>query len=175
MSLLKLMMQRTAVRATPNDPVKDVSLREIVVEKLSDTETTLKFGHLDPIEIDELQDRFNDIHLNPPVEPYLYPKDGDWRFTQNVPPSAVAKVNAIRDQALSFGWSEARLYQNQGRYRFPCGQDYGLVCFVDENVRIGEVTRQYIEIIGLPPSESLLHFYNIDVAQPWMRRTHGER
>lgn len=107
----------------------------------------------------------------PPVERYLYPKDGEWRFTEKVPPSAVDKVDAIRDQALSLDWSEARLYQNRGRFRFPCGEDFGLVCFVDANERIGEVTRQYIEIIGPPPRENRLRFHNPDVDQPWLKRT----
>ena len=107
----------------------------------------------------------------PPVERYLYPKDGEWRFTEKVPPSAVDKVDAIRDQALSLDWSEARLYQNRGRFRFPCGEDFGLVCFVDANERIGQVTRQYIEIIGPPPRENRLRFHNPDVDQPWLKRT----
>ena len=110
----------------------------------------------------------------PSVPQYLFPKDGDWRFTQRVPPSAVAKVDAIRDQALSLGWSEARLYQNRGRFRFPCGQDYGLVCFVDEKERIGEVTRRNIEIIGPPPRENRLRFHNPDVDQPWLKKTKSE-
>ena len=67
---------------------------------------------------------------SPATRPYLYPRDGDWRFTQRVRTSAVPKVDAIRDQALSLGWREARLYQNRGRFRFPCGEDYGLVCFL---------------------------------------------
>jgi hypothetical protein len=108
------------------------------------------------------------------VPQYLFPKDGDWRFTQRVPPSAVAKVDAIRDQALSLGWSEARLYQNRGRFRFPCGQDYGLVCFVDEKERIGDVTRRNIEIIGPPPRENRLRFHNPDVDQPWLKKTKNE-
>jgi len=49
----------------------------------------------------------------PPVPQYLFPKEGEWQFTQEVSPSAVAKVDAIRDKALSLGWSEARLYQNR--------------------------------------------------------------
>jgi len=110
----------------------------------------------------------------PSVPQYLFPKDGDWRFTQRVPPSAVAQVDAIRDQALSLGWSEARLYQNRGRFRFPCGQDYGLVCFVDEKERIGEVTRRNIEIIGPPPRENRLRFHNPDVDQPWLKKTKSE-
>ena len=81
------------------------------------------------------------------------------------------KVDAIRDQARSLGWSEAQLYQNRGRFRFPCGQDYGLVCFLEGDKRIGKVTRQSIEIIGPPPQERCLRFYNPDVNQPWLKTT----
>ncbi len=107
---------------------------------------------------------------SPDVPPYLCPEDGDWRFTQRVRSSAVPKVDAIRDQALALGWSEARLYQNRGRFRFPCGEDYGLVCFLDENKRIGEVTRQSIEIVGPPPQEYRLRFFNSEVDQPWIKK-----
>ncbi len=92
-------------------------------------------------------------------EEYLYPRNGDWRFTQPVQRSTLDKVNAIRELALSLGWHEARLYQNRGQLRFPCGDDWGLVCHIFEQagtikdgiaVRkrlIGEVTRQNIEIL----------------------------
>ena len=106
----------------------------------------------------------------PAVPPYLFPEDGDWRFTQRVRTSAIPKVDAVREQALSLGWSEAQLYQNRGRFRFPCGEDYGLVCFLDENKRIGEVTRQSIEIVGPPPSENRLRFFNPEVDQPWIKK-----
>jgi hypothetical protein len=106
--------------------------------------------------------------LPPTVDQYLFPKDGDYRFTVKVPPAAVAKVDTIRDQALALGWAEARLYQNRGQFRFPCGDDYGLVCFIGEAHRIGELTTQYIEIIGPSPLENCLRFYNPDVAQPWI-------
>ena len=96
----------------------------------------------------------------PPAPHYLFPKEGDFRFTRKVPAPAVTKVDAIREKALSLGWSETRLYQNRGRFRFPCGQDYGLVCFVDEIDGIGEVTPQHIEIIGPFPGENRLRFYN---------------
>jgi len=103
----------------------------------------------------------------PQVEPYLFPKDGNLPFPGKVLPSAVAKVDAIRDQALALGWSERRLYQNRGELRFPCGEDYGLVCFIGEAQRIGEVTKQYIEIISPAPRENCLRFYNPDAPQPW--------
>jgi hypothetical protein len=85
---------------------------------------------------------------------------------------AVAKVDAIREEAMAKGWSEARLYQNQGRFRFPCGEDYGLVCFVDGDQEIGEVTERFIEIVHGPKSgrPSTLRFYNPDVPQPWMKK-----
>jgi len=79
----------------------------------------------------------------------------------------VAKVDAIRDRALALGWSERGLYQNRGQFRFPYGEDYGLVCFIGEEQRIGEVTKQYIEIVSPLPRENRLRFYNPDVPQPW--------
>ncbi len=110
-----------------------------------------------------------------PGSRFLYPKNGEWQFTQEVSTRAIAKVDAIRDKALSLGWSEASLYQNRGCLRFPYGQDYGLVCFVDGNVRIGEVTRQSIEIDGTTSKENRLRFYNPDVDQPWLRRMRNEK
>jgi len=95
-----------------------------------------------------------------------------WKCKQPVTSQAVAKVDAIREEAMAKGWSEARLYQNQGRFRFPCGEDYGLVCFVDGDQEIGEVTERSIEIIHGPKSgrPSTLRFYNPDVPQPWMKK-----
>ena len=126
-----------------------------------------------PPRIDRLDGRSDRVRPpvkeTPAVPPYLFPEDGDWRFTQKVRSSAVPKVDAVRDQARSLEWREARLYQNRGRFRFPCGEDYGLVCFLDENKRIGEVTRQSIEIVGPPPNENRLRFYNPDVDQPWIK------
>ena len=87
---------------------------------------------------------------------------------------AVARVDTIRDQALALDWSEIALYQNRGRIRFPSGQDYGLVCFVDGDRSIGEVTGQSIEIIHGGPRQSRLRFYNPDVDQPWIKRSRKE-
>lgn len=111
---------------------------------------------------------------SPPDPQYLYPKNGEWQFTQEVSPQAIALVDAIRDQAPSLGWSEARLYQNRGSLHFPYGQDYGLVCFVDGSVRIGEVTKQSIEIVGTTSQANRLRFYNPDVDQPWLRRIRND-
>ena len=83
---------------------------------------------------------------------------------------AIAKVDAIRKQALSLGWTLSRLYQNRGRFGFPLGEDWGLVCFVDDDERLGEVTARYIEVRGMAPRDHILKFYNPDVDQPWRKR-----
>jgi hypothetical protein len=51
------------------------------------------------------------------------------------------------------------LYQVKGRFRFPFGQDYGLVCFIRDQDRLGEVAADAIEIIGPPPREQTSRFY----------------
>jgi hypothetical protein len=84
----------------------------------------------------------------------------------------VAQVDAIRDQALALGWSEAGLYQNRGHLRFPNGDTYGLVCFLHGDRTIGEVTAQCIEIVS--PRGSRLRHYNCGVQQPWVRRDKPE-
>jgi hypothetical protein len=90
---------------------------------------------------------------------HQYPRSGDNRFSQAIPKSTLEKINYIREQALSHGWHEDRLYQNRGLLKFPYGGNWGLVCYVFEKVEplyegsvvrkghIGEVTRQHIEII----------------------------
>jgi hypothetical protein len=96
------------------------------------------------------------------AQAHLFPADGEWPFTEAATPEAVAMVDAIRDQALALGWSEAGLYQNRGVLRFPCGHDYGLVCFLHSGARVGEVAEQWIEIINL--SDARLRFYKQSVS-----------
>lgn len=107
----------------------------------------------------------------PPLPSYLYPPGGEWRFHQEVSPVAIAKVDTIRDTALALGWSLPRLYQNRGRFGFPLGDDYGLVCFVGDDERLGEVTRPFIEVRGIQPGTHQLKFYNPDAEHPWTRKS----
>jgi hypothetical protein len=81
---------------------------------------------------------------------------------------AAALVDAVRDRALPLGWTLESLYQAQGRLRFPFGPEYGLVCFLKSTDRIGEVTREFIEMIAPPPMEARRRFYNPDAEQPWL-------
>lgn len=80
-------------------------------------------------------------------------------------------VDEIRDQALALGWTHERLYFSDGYDRRPLAAGYGLVCYVGTEERIGEVTRQSIELIGPTPTGARSRFYNSDVEQPWVKRT----
>lgn len=101
---------------------------------------------------------------------YLFPDNGDWSHSARIMADARDKVDAIRDEALKLGWTEAGLYQNRGRYPFPYGQDYGLICFLSGGRAIGEVTAQSIEIIGNQQKGERNRFYNPHVEQPWIMR-----
>jgi len=81
---------------------------------------------------------------------------------------SMALVDSISEQALSLGWKRHRLYADGNSRMFA--PELGLVCLLKVGDRIGEVTRQSIEIIGPPPMEVRRRFYNPDVEQPWVRR-----
>jgi hypothetical protein len=159
-------------------------------------------GHLDPAAFEDLRVRFNAVHAwtvehfseahllaavqafracdyKPPL-----PEEFDrTRRAEPIPskPSPEAEriarskqlVDEIRDQALALGWTMESLYFCEGYERHPIGPRYGLVCYVGAESRIGEVTRQSIELIGLPPVDTKSRFYNPNVDQPWMIRTDG--
>lgn len=119
--------------------------------------------------------QFNPACYSPPAnrepEPYLFPATGDWRFSHSVAPDAVRKVDAIREEAMALGWTEARLYQNRGRFGFPLGNDYGLVCFLESDKELVKVTKFHIEIIHTASHDRhALLFYNMDFFPP---RAHG--
>jgi len=126
-----------------------------------------------PPSIETVQQTSAIVEHESPTE-FHFPKDGEWAFTQAISSDAIKQVDAIRDRALSCGWTESRLYQNRGRFRFPCGEDYGVVCFLGDGRSIGEVTEKHIEIIGATPGKTTLRFYNPDVDQPWIRKIEPE-
>ena len=109
----------------------------------------------------------NYMERNPDIS-QSSPMEVNQANTHNVLSEAMAKVDAIRDKALALGWTEEGLYQTKGRFKFPCGQDYGLVCFLDKDESIGAVTKQYIETIR--PFGVRQRFYNRDVSQPWIKK-----
>jgi len=100
-----------------------------------------------------------------PTGAYRYPADATGAY-HPVSKTALAHVDAIRDKALALGWTMDQLYRNIG----IAHRDWGLVCYIGSEDRIGEITRQSIEIINRSPSgPCALHFYNHEVEQPWLR------
>ncbi|MCZ2152916.1 MAG: hypothetical protein LC114_03275 [Bryobacterales bacterium] len=78
------------------------------------------------------------------------------------------KVDVIRDQALSLGWTLDQLYATSTGSKFgPCIRG-GLPTCLKPGDQIGAVTQQSIEIILA--SGVRQRFYNLRVDQPWIRR-----
>jgi hypothetical protein len=80
-------------------------------------------------------------------------------------PEALAMVDAIREQAISLGWTQDRLYATSA----PQRRLRGLASYLNPGDRIGAVTRESIEIILA--SNTCQRFYNPDAEQPWVRRS----
>jgi len=81
--------------------------------------------------------------------------------------AATATVDEICEKALALGWNHDRLYRVPDAGATGIAAGSGLVCYLREGQRIGEVTRQSIEIVGPAPLEIRQRFYNPDVDQPW--------
>jgi hypothetical protein len=124
-----------------------------------------------PVEQTQEQDDAKQPSSHPEQE-WLFPaEESDWPCSQPVKPEDIAKVDAIRDKAMTCGWTETALYQNRGRYKFPIGPGYGLICFVGDARIIGKVTEKHIEIL-LPEKagrQAIQKFYNPDTPQPWIK------
>jgi hypothetical protein len=81
---------------------------------------------------------------------------------------AEAAVDAVRDQALELGWTRESLYGRSAPGKPGIRRDL-VTAMCRPGTRIGQVTRQWIEIIGPPPHENILRLYNPAVEQPWVR------
>jgi hypothetical protein len=92
------------------------------------------------------------------------------RTPHEVSPDATVIVDKIREKALALGWNRDRLYRVPENCHSGLSVSSGLLCYLREGWRIGEVTRQSIETIGPPPLEVRQRFYNPDVDQPWVIR-----
>jgi hypothetical protein len=77
------------------------------------------------------------------------------------------KVKAIEEQALSKGWTHEQLWKRPKLNIYP---EMGLICFIDSNTVIGNVTDKHISLIHHKPvgEPVILNFYNKNVEQPWI-------
>jgi hypothetical protein len=98
-----------------------------------------------------------------PSSAYRYPENATGAY-HPVSKTAIALVDAIREKALALGWTMNQLYRNTGMAH----RDWGLVCYLGPDDKIGKIDRQSIEIVHPRASQSL-RFYNHEVEQPWMK------
>ncbi len=94
---------------------------------------------------------------------FMFPADATLPICNPVSDWAIAQVDAVKDNAISLGWTESSLYQNQGTFAFPYGFDWGIVNFIDNGDRLGEVTSRTIEL--KTSTGSVLRFYNKNICQ----------
>ena len=101
------------------------------------------------------------------------PEQAAWPDSARSRASTEAAVDAIRDQALAHGWTHERLYGRLASDQL--GQRGDLVtALLRPGTRIGQITRQWIAIIGPPPHENVLQLYNPEVEQPWVTTAAGD-
>ena len=130
--------------------------------------------HLGEPELLEAIRRLRPDTYAPPVSEPLEPATSsaevrpELRLPAGVHPDAVAMVDAISENARSLGWKDSALYRVPDNHRASWLTDCGLVCHIRQGWRIGEVTRQSIELVGPPPLGVRQRFYNPDVEQPWI-------
>jgi len=165
------------------------------MELLRDAATA---GGIDPVQFEQIRLRFNDVHewavshfgesgllqtmrqfrirgYQPPkVQPEILRRNqrGRSALRRQVSPEAAALVAACREEALALGWKLESLHAPDAPELHP---HHSLASCLRPGDRIGEVARQWIEIIGAPPGEIRQRFYNPDVAQPWIVRKKTER
>lgn len=92
-----------------------------------------------------------------PMPSWRWPEDQTLPFREVVTDHARAEVDRIKAEALAAGWTEAQLYQNQARWRFPSSREYGLVCFVRPGRRIERVEASAIVLRS--NTGTVLRFY----------------
>jgi len=92
---------------------------------------------------------------------FSFAADNSFRIHRNVTHHALAEVDFVRDEALALGWTEPELYGTRGRFTFPCGPGYGLVCFIHPEQRLGAVSEQSIQLRCRGGHS--LHFYRKEV------------
>lgn len=111
----------------------------------------------------ERPEDFDDLEASLPI--LSFPVPGEWPFAESPAVDDYLQVNDIREQAHAMGWCDADLFQTCGRYKFPYGQDYGLVCFLRGRT-IGAVTATAIELQPTKPGGAPLTFARPQRARP---------
>ena len=149
------------------------NFRQAVEKKLVDgkteTEVANRFGRIQllaeryfsPHDFDTAKFRLSLLPMLSPNKKeqtfFIYPTDKTLPVFNPISSYALKQVDAVKHRAISLGWTESGLYQNQGTFTFPYGFDWGIINFIDRGDRLGEVTSKTIELITA--TGSVLHFY----------------
>lgn len=104
----------------------------------------------------ERPEDFDDLVGSLPI--LTYPVPGDWRFEASPSFDDFLMVNEVRERAHALGWSDAELFQTCSNLAFPCGQDYGLVCFVHGRT-LGDITADGVALLPDKPGAAVLTFH----------------
>jgi len=81
---------------------------------------------------------------------HQYPRDSEsiqlLPYSHIVTNWALWQTLCIRRDASAKGWSNRRLFGTRGRFKFPYGMDYGVICFVNYGVtlRVCDITHNII-------------------------------
>lgn len=104
---------------------------------------------------EEKPEDFADLEASLPVLSFSVP--GDWRFEESPSFDDYLKVNDVREHAHALGWTDADLFQTSGQFKFPYGQDYGLVCFL-RGRSIGDITADNVALVPEKTGGAVLTF-----------------
>jgi len=59
---------------------------------------------------------------------------------------AIIKIDNITKEAKEMGWTDKELYRSESKFRFPFGEEWGLVCYMDQGDKIENVQKYWITI-----------------------------
>lgn len=78
-------------------------------------------------------------------------------------------MKAIEKEAFSKGWTQDQLWLVPD---YPIYDQMGLICFVDGQTTISEVTERYIALTHESPTGGPItnNFYNMKVEQHWIKK-----
>ena len=134
-----------------SDPVKDIVEEPFIQSLLNTFEGPgTKIERVGILEEDKKRSiDINNTSLNKPINTIQKEKDV---FTY-----AEICVQKVQKEALAKNWTKKDLWQREGWY-----DQQGLVCFIDEDTQIGEITEKYIELNKKLPSGEIIttRFYN---------------
>lgn len=94
--------------------------------------------------------RLTEKDLNVPLWKLVAPEGelAGKKFYKKAVDGAISAVARIESEAKKFGWKENELYSRASNMKFPYGDDWGLISYLEHGDRIGRIDGEGIEIIN---------------------------